>query len=246
MRIALLSDVHANVEALSACLSHANEHGADRFVFLGDLVGYGADPGKVLDIVVRHTRAGAIAVKGNHDEAIAKSAGYFNEAAQAALELARQSLSAEHKRFLVELPLVHREGATCYVHASAAMPERWIYIDSPTAAKRCVEAAQATYTFCGHVHDQVLYFENPSGHMCEFRPTPGTPVPMRSHRRWLAIVGSVGQPRDRNPKAAYALFDRSREQVTFHRVAYDASAAADAIRRSGLPESLAYRVEAGI
>ena len=246
MRIALLSDIHANVEALTACLKHAGERGADRYVFLGDLVGYGADPVGVLDIVIRHVDAGAVALLGNHDEAIAKSSSYFNQSAQAALDFAREQLSEAHKRFLAGLPLLHREERECYVHASAANPQRWTYIDGASAAKRCVEAAQATYTFCGHVHDQLLYFENPQGRMCEFRPSPGSPVPMPGRRRWLAIVGSVGQPRDRNPAAAYALFDRRLEQLTFHRVAYDAGAAANSIRRSGLPESLAFRVELGI
>jgi diadenosine tetraphosphatase ApaH/serine/threonine PP2A family protein phosphatase len=246
LRIALLSDIHANVGALRACLKHAGEHGADRFAFLGDLVGYGADPSAVLDVVTPYTLAGAIAIKGNHDEAIAKSSSYFNESAQAALELARDTLNAEHKRFLAALPLLHRDGRECYVHASAAMPERWSYIDSPSAAKRCVEASQATYTFCGHVHDQLLYFENQHGRMCEFRPLPGTPIPVHGHRRWVAIVGSVGQPRDRNPAAAYAIFDRGLELLTYYRVAYDALAAANGIRRSGLPESLAIRVERGI
>jgi diadenosine tetraphosphatase ApaH/serine/threonine PP2A family protein phosphatase len=246
LRVALLSDIHANVEALEACLKHAGERGADRYVFLGDLVGYGADPHGVVDIVTRYAGTGAVALKGNHDEAIARASSYFNESAKAALDLARARLSPEHKRFLAALPLMQRDGQECYVHASAAMPERWNYVDSPSAAKRCVEASQATYTFCGHVHDQLLYFENQQGQMCEFRPSPGTPIPVHSHRRWLAIVGSVGQPRDRNPAAAYALFDRRLERLTFFRVAYDAQAAADSIRRSGLPESLAHRVERGI
>jgi len=246
LRIALLSDIHANVGALRACLKHAGEHGAERFVFLGDLVGYGADCDAVMDIVTRYTLAGAITLMGNHDEAIAKSSSYFNESAKAALDLARASLGAEHKRFLAALPLLQRGDQQCYVHASAAMPERWSYIDSPTAAKRCVDAAQATYTFCGHVHDQLLYFENQRGRMCEFRPVPGTAIPVSSRRRWVAIVGSVGQPRDRNPAAAYALFDRGAELLTFYRVSYDALAAADSIRKSGLPESLAHRVERGI
>lgn len=246
MRIAFLSDIHANAEALTACLKHAGERGVDRFVFLGDLVGYGADPQHVLDLVARYAGEGAVALKGNHDEAIAQTSSYFNESAKAALDLARHTLSDEHKRFLDQLPLLHRDARECYVHASAATPERWHYIDSPSAAKRCVEAAKTAYTFCGHVHDQLLYFENERGRMCEFRPVPGTSIPVRSHRRWVAIVGSVGQPRDRNPAAAYALFDRDTERITFHRVTYDALAAANSIRRSGLPESLAHRVEHGI
>ena len=90
---------------------------------------------------------------------------------------------------------------------------------------------KSAYTFCGHVHDQVLYFEGANGQMKEFRPVAGTPIPVRGHRRWVAIVGSVGQPRDRNPAAAYTLFDSERRQLTFFRVPYDASAAADKIRR---------------
>lgn len=246
MRIALLSDIHANTEALTACLRHASERNVQRYAFLGDFVGYGADPCGVMDIVIRHAAEGAVVLKGNHDQAIEKSAGYFNEAALAAIDWARQTLAAEHKRFLESLPLLAREGDVCYVHASAASPERWDYIDSPSAAKRCADAAKTSYTFCGHVHDQVLYFETADGGMSEFRPSSGTPIPLRRKRRWVAIVGSVGQPRDRNPAAAYTLFDREREQITFYRVPYDAMAAAARIRQSGLPESLAYRVELGI
>ncbi len=241
-----MSDVHANVEALDSCLAHARDRGAERYVFLGDLVGYGADPGAVVDIVERYAADGAIVLKGNHDDAIATSAGYFNEAAEAALEWARNALTPAQKRFLAGLPMIAREGEICYVHASAAYPERWEYIDSPTAARRCVDAALATYTFCGHVHDQLLYFENSQGRMCEFRPSAGTPIPARSPRRWVGIVGSVGQPRDRNPAAAYTLFDLARREVTFCRIVYDAKTAAARIRECGLPGSLAYRVELGI
>jgi diadenosine tetraphosphatase ApaH/serine/threonine PP2A family protein phosphatase len=244
--IALFADVHANLEALDACLNHARSRGAQRFAFLGDFVGYGADARAVIEVIERHAAGGALVLKGNHDEAIDKSAGYFNDASQAALQWARDSLSSEQKRFLIALPLLAREGTVCYVHASAAAPERWDYIDSPAAAKRCTNATDACYTFCGHVHDQVLYFETAQGRMSEFRPYPGTAIPVRSHRRWVGIVGSVGQPRDRNPAAAYTLFDLGRQEVTFFRVPYDAAAAAAKIRACGLPASLAYRVELGI
>lgn len=246
MLIALLSDIHANLEALEACLRHAHDRGVDRYVFLGDFVGYGADPSKVVEIIAQRAAEGAVVLKGNHDEAIEKSAGYFNDAAQAALEWARETLSVDQKRFLASLPLITREGKVCYVHASAAYPERWEYIDSPSAAKQCVDAAATAYTFCGHVHDQLLYFEASRGRMSEFRPSPGVSIPLLSHRRWIAIVGSVGQPRDRNPAAAYALFDLAGQRVMFCRVVYDAMAAADKIRKCGLPASLAYRVELGI
>ena len=246
MRIGLLSDIHGNLEALNACLAHARKQGAERFAFLGDFIGYGADPQGVVEIVSDCVERGAIAIKGNHDEALEKVSSYFNDAARAAIEWARVTLSASQKQFLAALPLTVRDGDMLFVHASAAAPQRWNYIDSVTEARRCIDATDAGYTFCGHVHDQLLFFEGVQGRMRQFRPVAGTAIPVRRPRRWLAIVGTVGQPRDRNPAAAYALFDQERGELTFFRVAYDAQAAADKIRRSGLPASLAFRVELGI
>ena len=246
MRIALLADIHANIQALDACIAHARSRGADRLAFLGDTVGYGADAQAVVDVIAREVAQGALAVKGNHDEAVEKSHSYFNDAATAAIDWARKTLAPEAARFLADLPLVVREGGVTYVHASAAAPERWDYVDGSSTAARCIEAAGTPYTFCGHVHDQVLYFTTGAGRASAFVPTSGAPIPVRSHRRWLAIAGSVGQPRDRNPRAAYAMFDDDREEITFFRVDYDAHAAAERIRASRLPESLAFRVELGI
>jgi diadenosine tetraphosphatase ApaH/serine/threonine PP2A family protein phosphatase len=91
-----------------------------------------------------------------------------------------------------------------------------------------------------------LYFENAAGRMLEFRPTPGNPIPLRAPRRWLAIAGAVGQSRDGNPAAAYALWDAARQVITFHRVPYDWRSTAAKVRRAGLPEAIAYRLERGI
>jgi len=244
--IALLSDVHGNLEALSACLKHASEAGADRYAFLGDLVGYGADPQAVVDTVARYAAQGAVVVKGNHDEAIERTPRYMNDSVRAVADWTREVLSDEGKVFLASLPLCVREPDFCFVHASAASPERWDYIDSAAAARRCIDAAHTAYTFCGHVHDQELYFEGAGGKTATFRPVPGTPVPIGCHRRWLAMVGSVGQPRDNNPAAAYAQFDSDRERITFRRVPYDHIAAARKIRAAGLPLSIAFRVERGV
>jgi diadenosine tetraphosphatase ApaH/serine/threonine PP2A family protein phosphatase len=246
MVLALLSDVHANLEALEACLRHAHGAGAKRYAFLGDLAGYGADPEAVVATVKRYVVDGAIAVQGNHDEAIERPSGYMNEMARDAIEWQRQHLSAGAKAFLAGLPLCVREDAICFVHASAAIPEHWDYVDSPAEAARSAEAAQTPYTFSGHVHVQELYFGGANGRMSLFRPVRGTAVPVPRHRRWLALVGSVGQPRDGNPAAAYALFDVGAAKLTFHRVPYDYRLTAEKIRRSGLPHVLAYRIEQGI
>ncbi len=246
MIIALLSDIHGNLEALNACLKDASEGGATRYAFLGDFVGYGADPQKVVDIVARHAAEGAVIVKGNHDEAVEKTPLYMNESVRAVIGWTREILTHDAKTFLAALPLCVRDGEMCFVHASAAAPERWDYVDSPAAAQRSIDAAQAAYTFSGHVHDQELYFQSGHGKTSLFRPVRGTPVPVGRHRRWLALVGSVGQPRDNNPAAAYAQFDPEHEKIVFRRVPYDHLAAARKIRDAGLPASIAYRVEKGI
>ena len=246
MLIAIFSDIHSNLEALTACLRHAAERGAGRHVFLGDLVGYGAAPQEVVDLVASYSSAGALVVKGNHDEAVAGGAGRMSDSAEDAMIWTRDALSPGAKAFLAALPLMQRDGAMCFVHASAASPADWHYVEDAAAARQSIEQAQSVYTFSGHVHGQTLYFETAVGKIGTFHPVPGSPIPAAAHRRWLAIVGSVGQPRDRNPAAAYVLFDTFRAEITFHRVAYDHLAAARRIRDVGLGEALAYRIENGI
>ena len=238
MRIALLSDVHSNIDALEACLQHARLRGATRLAFLGDHIGYGAAPAQVVDTIAGHARRGAIVVKGNHD-------GEQASDAEDAIEWTRNQLDDTQKAFLASLPLTAQDGPMFFVHSSAVRPEQWSYIENATAARLSIEASGATYVFSGHVHDQVLYFLTPAGKIASFHPTSGSAVPVPSHRRWQAIVGSAGQPRDGNPAAAYALFDREKEEITFFRVPYDHMAAARRIREAGLPESLAMRIESG-
>jgi len=246
MLLALLSDLHANIDALRACLKHAEDCGAERFAFLGDLVGYGAEPGAVVELVAERAGRGAIVVRGNHDAAVGEGGRGLNDVAYESMEWTRNRLSASEKEFLAKLPLIVRDGDLCFVHSSAERPERWVYVESNGAARQSIEAANATYTFAGHVHEQVLYFHTPTGKTAPFRPTSGSAVPVPSHRRWHAIAGSVGQPRDGNPAAAYAIFDSAKEEMTFFRVPYDHLLAARRIRAAGLPEALALRIEQGV
>jgi diadenosine tetraphosphatase ApaH/serine/threonine PP2A family protein phosphatase len=235
--LALLSDLHANLEALTACLEHARHSGAERYAFLGDLVGYGADPAAVVEIVRSYADEGAVVLKGNHDAAVARYGG-MSDGAQDAIAWTRAALNQQAKAWLDSLPLCIRDDELCLVHASAERPDRWEYVDTPGAARRSAAAAGVPWTFCGHVHRQTLFFETSPGRMTEFAPVPGTALPVHKNRRWVAVVGSVGQPRERNPAAAYALFDARRERLTFHRVAYDHATAARKIRAAGLPDVL--------
>jgi diadenosine tetraphosphatase ApaH/serine/threonine PP2A family protein phosphatase len=243
VRIALLSDVHANLDALTACLQHARERAVGQYAFLGDLVGYGAEPGAVVDVVAGLVAGGAIAVRGNHDAAIAETSAAFEDDARESIAWTRAALTGPQKEFLSALPLSVRRDDLCFVHSSAVDPQAWRYIETAADARESIDASGAIYTFSGHVHDQVLYFRTLAGKTAPFRPTSGSAVPVPSHRGWLAIVGSVGQPRDHNAAAAYAVFDSEAEEITFYRVPYDHAAAAEKIRRAGLPQWLAHRVD---
>jgi diadenosine tetraphosphatase ApaH/serine/threonine PP2A family protein phosphatase len=248
MRIALLSDLHANRHALETCLADAHARGAQQYAFLGDLVGYGAEPAAVLDIVMAMARDGAWVLRGNHDDAALGAVVGSNRADGAGAEWTRTQLTPAHCEFLAKLPLALRHDFIMLVHASANDPQRWDYVrDTITAAIsiNAAAAAGASHVFCGHVHEQRLFFQGAAQRVMAFEPTPGIAVPVPAHRRWLATIGSVGQPRDGRSEAMYAIFDLDPRQVTFVRVPYDHEAAARAIIAAGLPEFYALRLAQG-
>ena len=246
LKLALFADVHSNLEAISACLLLARALGAQRYAFLGDLVGYGADPVAVLDLIEQYAVDGAVVVLGNHDAAaIGRGVDTQNSNAQAAITWTQAQLGDKQRTFLASLPLTVRDDYILFVHASASAPEQWTYVTGPKEVEESIRAAKANYVFCGHAHEQKLYYAGASGQPMPFRPISGTPIPAAKHRHWLAIVGSAGQPRDGKNKACYALFDPERERITFFRVPYDHDAAAQKIRAAGLPERLALRLERG-
>jgi diadenosine tetraphosphatase ApaH/serine/threonine PP2A family protein phosphatase len=243
VKLALIADLHANREALSAVLAHAATQGAERHAFLGDYVGYGADPGWVVERVREHVAAGALAVRGNHDAAVtAGPQSSMVPDARTVIAWTRSRLDAGQLAFLAALPLSHVEGDTLLVHANAWAPAEWAYLEGRSEAARSLLATDRRFTFCGHVHVPMLYHLSGTGKAGEFRPAPGIAIPLSSQRRWLAIPGSAGQPRDGNPAACYAIFDSEAQALTFHRVPYDHAAAAAKVRAAGLPERVAERL----
>lgn len=243
--LAIFSDIHSNREAFDACLNDARAQDAERFVFLGDLVGYGAEPAYVVDRVAQFAAEGAIVVKGNHDAAIAAPRDSMNAYARDAIAWTRDRLSASQKEFLNGLPLTADFGEALFVHASAAHPEDWAYIDHAAEAARSMRATQKRVTICGHVHRPQLYSQaGETLPVCRV-PASGRPVELARERKWLAILGSVGQPRDDIAAAAYGLYDDARARLSFQRVSYDIVAAAEKIRAAGLPEFLAARLYFG-
>ena len=245
MRIALMTDIHGNREALEACLDHAAQNGVGRYIFLGDYAGYGADPGWVIDTVQAEVARGAAAVLGNHDAAVLTDSEDMNDAAAAAIAWTRTQLDVRQRAFLAGLPLAIEEKDRLYVHASGFEPDQWHYVDELYAAAKSLMATRAHATFCGHTHVPALFHMSMTGKFASFDPVDRVDIPLTRQRRWLAVIGSVGQPRDRDPAACYAVLDDERDLLTYVRVPYDIETAAKKIRAAGLPLSLSARLFEG-
>jgi len=238
--IALMSDIHGNLEAFSACIADADQvaPGA-RIIALGDFVGYGADPNAVTRLAMARA---AIAIRGNHDEAATGDLSGMTADAAAAIAWTKGVLAPDVRDWLTALPMEVEEEDRLYVHAEASRPAAWRYVTDADAARASIEAADARLTFTGHTHVPVLFGLTAAEKITRFRPITEVPVPMPRPRRWFAGVGAVGQPRDGNPDACYAIFDTDRAELTFRRVAYDVALAGSKIRAAGLPERLASRL----
>lgn len=249
MKYALIADLHSNLEALQAILAHARAQGVQRFVFLGDLIGYGPDPEAVLDACMNLVAAGeALAVLGNHDAAACgrDPAPDMNPQARRAIEWTRACLKPRHQQWLTRLPIMLQRDRMTWVHGSALCPEAWTYIYDSGLARASVAAAGSTWVFCGHVHTPTLFYSCQDERMLAIRLIERRPIILHPRRTWLSIVGAAGQPRDGLPGARYAIFDRQRFQYTSYRLPYDFEHTAAKIRAAGLPEYLARYIEGSI
>jgi diadenosine tetraphosphatase ApaH/serine/threonine PP2A family protein phosphatase len=245
MRVGIFSDIHANREALEACLSHAKQRGIDRYVFLGDYVGYGADPVFVVETVMAYVERGAVAVLGNHDAATLAPDPGMSDAAFTAIAWTRDQLGPAHIAFIKRLRLSSEEDGRLYVHANAYAPGAWDYVTGPYVASKSLMATQARAIFCGHTHVPMLFHMSMTGKIASFEPLDRVDTPLTARYRWLAVIGSVGQPRDYNPAACYAILDAKREILTYIRVPYDVDTAARKIRDAKLPIGLSRRLIEG-
>lgn len=245
MRIAILSDIHSNLEALERVCEHAAAFGAKRYVYLGDFVGYGADPVPALERVM--ALPGLTAVRGNHDAALFQKdmAGVTYPDILASLTWTHARLTSAQREFLTGLPLLVHDGAATYAHASAHRPDTWEYLRQPDQAFACMEAAGTPMTFIGHVHVPRVFYETAAGAVRELVPLDGAAIPLSAASRYVINVGSVGQPRDGNNAACYVLYDDVAHEVTFHRLAYDYLTTAGKIRDAGLSPFFAERLAYG-
>ncbi|WP_395540054.1 metallophosphoesterase family protein [Neotabrizicola sp. sgz301269] len=245
MRIAVLTDIHANREAFEAVLADLEDRDIGRIAILGDVVGYGPDPVWCVQRVQSLMKTGAVCLRGNHDNAAAGAEESMSQNARKAMDWTLGQLDAGAKAFLGRLPLTVAEGEVQYVHASADAPGDWNYIRNDIRAVPSFRASTARILLCGHVHVPLLVSCDRSGQVRAQSFRSGLPVPLIRSRRWLAVIGAVGQPRDGHAQAGYAILDLDTDELTFRRVAYDVMRTAEKIRAAGLPPDLAQRLMAG-
>jgi predicted phosphodiesterase len=240
MRIAVLSDIHANLPALDAVLADAGA--VDGIWQLGDVVGYGPDPDGVID---RLREAGASGVRGNHDAAAAGGSeiDWFNPEARRAMEWTRTAISRESLAWLQGLPERRTLEACELVHGSPREP-LWEYVTSAAIARDNLDVLREPIGLHGHTHVPVAFVAD-GDEVAHVGPGDGTSLALEG-RRALVNPGSVGQPRDGDPRSSYLILDPAAGTMTWHRVAYDVEAVQAAMRAVGLPSFLVSRLSIGL
>lgn len=244
MKVAILTDIHSNLPALEAALAAIDEAEIERRWCLGDIVGYGAQPDECAKLV---SESCELSLVGNHDLAVTGeiSTEVFSASAAAAVEWTRANSDPKTIAFLKTLKPENIEHEVALYHASPRDPV-WEYVLAVDQARECIEEQASRVSFIGHSHVALWFSDDdgPPGADGGGQAEDGREMDLSEHR-WLLNPGSVGQPRDGDPRAAWLELDTAGWQATYHRVTYDIDRAAEAIRGTGLPELLADRLYVG-
>ena len=244
MRYAIISDIHANLAALTAVLNDIeNQGGAEKVWCLGDVVGYGPDPHKCIELLHQTNH---VCVAGNHDwAAIGKiDTAEFNHDAAESCHWTAEQLSPADVEYLRNLPLIIHEDNFTLVHGSPKEPI-WEYIKSTNVAKENFAYFKSQFCLVGHSHIPLLFYHNESGKCSSNQFLTNSKCTLDSNRL-IINAGSVGQPRDGNPQASYAIYDNKDRVVRLYRVPYDIQSTQDRMVECGLPIHLAIRLSNGV
>ncbi len=233
MKYAIISDIHANLEALKKAMTIIEGKHVDEIICLGDVVGYGANPNECIDLV---RRVCSTIVLGNHDEAALDPAGPhdFNPIAQKAIEWTAEQLTDESRSFLSSAPMIEKKDNILLVHSSPRSPELWDYVITPDDAIAAIHCFEEKICFIGHTHVPGTFSSS------------GRAKSISADEKYLVNVGSVGQPRDGNPMLAFGIFDSTSWNYELIRSDYDIDGAAEKILNAGLPRELGYRLMYGM
>ena len=241
MKLALISDIHANLEALEAVLADIETNKVDRIICLGDVVGYGPDPAACLELVDRHCD---IKLVGNHEYGVLGllPLDSLNHFARHSMDWTTRQLTDREIAFIEEYEMTAEFEESDLVHASPFEPDQWHYILSEIDAASGFEHTEKKLTFFGHTHLPMIFSQATDG---VIRGRVGHTFDPDEDSRYLVNVGSVGQPRDNDPRACYVIHDTDESTVTYHRVTYDVKAAQTKMSRAELPSMLIDRLAVG-
>jgi predicted phosphodiesterase len=245
MRLAIFSDVHANIEALSAVLEAYRRESVDEYYCLGDVVGYGASPNECAELIRNLAK---VTILGNHDAAVAgrMDYSYYYEAARQALDLHSRQLTPENLAWLKGLPYKHDLGdiGLTLCHGSPLRLEEFEYIFAPEQARECLAMYEelSDLTLIGHSHLCKVFAMRPG----EVEELPARRFTLRKGWKYIVSVGSVGQPRDYDNRASYTLFDSETREFDFKRVEYDIESAATKIFEGSLERNFGHRLFIGV
>ncbi len=241
MRIAVFADVHGNLEALTAVLQDMATRAPERVLFLGDAVGYGPDPNACVEKIFE---VADTVVAGNHDHGALEltSTAHFNPFAQGAILWTQNVLTGENRERLLSMPMTAREGELFLVHATPERPEAWAYLLYEEEARRQLKFFEEKACLYGHTHRSLGFV----GDGNNVRLTTERLLTFQDQFRYIVNVGSVGQPRDSDPDAAYCLYDTREKVLSFHRVPYNYRITQEKMRAAGLPAFLIQRLQVGV
>jgi predicted phosphodiesterase len=238
----IIADIHGNLEALNSVLKsiESNKEKIERIICLGDIVGYGADPAECIRIT---EEISDVILAGNHDFAVCGQSNVedFNSYAKEAVRWSREALSKQEIDFLKGLPFTHREKNIDFVHSSLHRPESWRYLARVSDTYIDFQIMENQVLFVGHTHSPVIFEKAET----EVKRLKIYELSLDLDKKYIINPGSVGQPRDRDPRASFAIFDSKKNFVKIMRVEYDIKKTQRKILDAGLPEVLADRLSDG-
>ncbi len=246
MRVAVFADIHSNQEALEAFIADASLRSVDRYMCLGDIVGYGANPNECIALIRSLPRINVIL--GNHDAAALWSASPYsmNKDATAAILWTMDQLTQNNAGFLKNLRPTLKMGNMLFSHANPYNPLAWRYVVERKYAVRSFSGTREKLLFVGHSHEPLVITRDNYFKISFRTPEENEVAHVDAVKRQIINCGSIGQPRDRNPKASYLIYDTRGEELEFYRLTYDHGKTAEKIRAAGLPRFLSSRLSKGV